>query len=104
MSEFVTAVSAVLLRFAETPEPVPSDLASPGPWGFTVTFLVAVAAVLIIYDMIRRVRRINYRADVKRKIEEETAIDGNAPDVNVPGGSAPDGNATTEETTDERFL
>lgn len=69
------AWSAIVLR-AATPPAVPDEsLVTPGPWGFAITFLVALAAVLIIFDMIRRVRRVNYRADVRQRLEDEAAAE-----------------------------
>jgi hypothetical protein len=41
--------------------------------GFAVTFLVAVATVLLIMDMMRRVRRVRYRSEVLEKLEAERA-------------------------------
>ena len=41
--------------------------------GFAVTFLVAVATVLLIMDMVRRIRRVRYRAEVLEKLEAERA-------------------------------
>jgi len=39
--------------------------------GFVVTFLVAVATVLLIMDMVRRIRRVRYREEVLEKLEAE---------------------------------
>lgn len=39
--------------------------------GFAVTFLIAVATVLLIMDMVRRIRRVRYRAEVLEKLEAE---------------------------------
>ncbi len=46
---------------------------SPGTIGFILTFFVAAAAVLLIFDMVRRVRRIRYRAEIQEKLEAEQA-------------------------------
>jgi hypothetical protein len=56
----------------ETTTPDPDDV-TPGIVGFIVTFLVAVAVVLLIIDMVRRIRRVNYREAVKAKLQEEEA-------------------------------
>jgi hypothetical protein len=64
---------------AVTPSPEPSteppgfneDTVTPGVVGFIVTFLVAVAVIVLIVDMVRRVRRVNYRAQARAKIEQE---------------------------------
>jgi hypothetical protein len=61
-----------------TPNPLPSyignnDLVTPGWIGFLVTFLVAVATVLLIIDMTRRIRRLRYRAEIRERLENEQA-------------------------------
>ena len=63
---------------AATPTPSPTsgpsdDSVSPGVVGFTVTFLIAVAAVLLILDMTRRIRRVRYRAEIAEKLDAEKA-------------------------------
>jgi hypothetical protein len=63
---------ASVLRLDETTTP-DADSVTPGTVGFIVTFLVAVAVVLLIIDMVRRIRRVNYREAVKEKIREEEA-------------------------------
>ena len=51
------------LLLAATPSPTPTpkipnaDLVTPGVWGFVITLLIAVATILLIWDMMRRVRR-----------------------------------------------
>jgi hypothetical protein len=59
-----------------TPNPLPSyignnDVVTPGWIGFLVTFLVAVATVLLIIDMTRRIRRLRYRAEIRERLESE---------------------------------
>jgi hypothetical protein len=44
---------------------------SPGVVGFLATFGVAAAAILIIFDMTRRVRRVRYRAEIVQKLDIE---------------------------------
>ena len=59
---------------AATPTPPPDfDPTSVTPtWvGFAVTFLVAVATVLLLIDMVRRVRRTRYRGEIKERLEAE---------------------------------
>ena len=63
---------------AATPTPSPTsgpsdDSVTPGVVGFTVTFLIAVAAVLLILDMTRRIRRVRYRAEIAEKLDAEKA-------------------------------
>jgi hypothetical protein len=61
-----------------TPTPVPvgpidETLISPGWIGFIVIFAIAVATVLLILDMTRRVRRVRYRAEVREQLAAEEA-------------------------------
>ena len=74
-------ILAVIL--AATPSPTPTldpaeTFYSPGTIGFLLTFFVAGAAVLLIFDMVRRVRRVRYRAEIQEKLEAE-ASEANAP-------------------------
>lgn len=43
------------------PQSPPAELVTPGTIGFLATFAIAVALVLLVRDMNRRVRRINVR-------------------------------------------
>jgi hypothetical protein len=63
-----------------TPDP---DTVTPGPIGFLAIFFVAVAVVLLGLDMVRRIRRTTYRAEIKQRLEEELAAQRN--------GEKPDG-------------
>ncbi|MDE2591661.1 MAG: hypothetical protein KGL41_02240 [Actinomycetales bacterium] len=81
----------LLSFFAFTP--VPSETAdpastfySPGTLGFIMTFFVSAAAIALIFDMVRRVRRVRYRAEIEAKLEAEAAAAAGA---------------TTAETTSE---
>lgn len=61
---------------AATPTPTPTsgpneDQVTPGVVGFTVTFLIAVAVVLLVIDMTRRIRRVRYRAEIAEKLDAE---------------------------------
>lgn len=74
---------AALARAAATPNPVPTvdpELVTPGPAGFVAIAVVAIAAVLLIGDMMRRVRRARVRADVREELEaeRESAAQGDA--------------------------
>jgi hypothetical protein len=44
---------------------------SPGVVGFIATFSMGGAAVLLIIDLVRRVRRVRYRAEIKEKLDLE---------------------------------
>ncbi|MEV8254702.1 hypothetical protein AB0O95_12150 [Rhodoglobus sp. NPDC076762] len=96
------ATSAILWTATPSPEPTlypafegdPNSV-TPGVVGFVATAFVAVATVLIIIDMIRRVRRVRYRELAQDTIRAEqdaaaaessaelgTAVDAD-PDLNV---------------------
>jgi hypothetical protein len=53
-----------------TPDP---DTVTPGVWGFVAILCVAVATILLVLDMLRRVRRTRYRGEVREQIERERA-------------------------------
>jgi hypothetical protein len=66
---------------------------SPGLIGFLGTFILVVGAILIIFDMVRRVRRINYRAQIQERLAAEqaakTGTDGVSPASNNASVTAP---------------
>jgi hypothetical protein len=49
------------------------NIVIPGVWGFLVTFALIVVVVLLITDMVRRTRRVTYRAAVNAKLDAEEA-------------------------------
>ena len=81
-----------LLVLATTPAPTttPSlrpglsqDQVTPGLLGFLLTAFIVVLTALLIVDMVRRIRRVRYRAQV----EEERAA---AAEAAAGGGTPPD--------------
>ena len=59
------------MMFNTTPTPPPDfDLNSVTP-GFAVTAIVVLATIALIFDMVRRIRRIRYRAEIREKLAEE---------------------------------
>jgi len=60
----------MIWHVADAPAPNP-DLVTPGVWGFVVTFGFAVVVVLLIIDMVRRIRRVRYREDISRRLDAE---------------------------------
>ena len=63
------ALGALALAAATaTPTPTPSMIdpakVTPGAWGFVITALVAVITIVLVWDMIRRIRRGRVRADL----------------------------------------
>ena len=58
-----------------TPSPTPTDFnedtVTPGWLGFTAIFFVAVLVVVLIVDMVRRIRRLRYREEVRAMLAAE---------------------------------
>ena len=44
---------------------------SPGVVGFLATFGLAAASLLIIWDLVRRIRRVRYRAEIAELLDQE---------------------------------
>ncbi|MFB2581585.1 hypothetical protein ACEXQD_10050 [Herbiconiux sp. P15] len=92
-------VSAAVAAEENTPDP---DTVTPGVVGFIATFFVAGVTVLLVIDMVRRVRRVNYRAQVREQLEAEVAARdaagaGGAAGAPEPAGSAVEGRVDREE-------
>ena len=73
-----TLSGAVLGWLADEATPSPAsvpnpDAVTPGTIGFVVTLGVMVIAVLLIIDMVRRIRRVNMRQQVAEKLDAEEA-------------------------------
>ncbi len=71
----MTSVMASLIYLA-TPTPTPPPEFDPNTvtptWvGFAITFLVAAVTVLLIMDMVRRIRNVRYRAEVREQLDAE---------------------------------
>ncbi len=66
-----------ILFMAATPSPKPFDenTVTPGWVGFTVTFLIGVVTILLIVDMVRRLRRARYRGEIREQLEAERAAE-----------------------------
>ena len=84
----------MLTILASSPAPSPSlrpglseDQVTPGLLGFLLTAFIVVLTALLIVDMVRRIRRVRYRAQV----EEERMATAEAADI--ARDDAPDGNA-----------
>ncbi len=86
----MTILAALL---AATPTPTPTvdpaeTFYSPGTIGFLLTFFVAGSAVLLIFDMVRRVRRVRYRAEIQEKLAAEAEA-GSKPAANKAKATKP---------------
>lgn len=44
---------------------------SPGVVGFVATFGLGAAALLLVGDLVRRIRRVRYRAEISEKLDQE---------------------------------
>ncbi len=62
---------------SETPAPgeviIDDTWYSPGAVGFLATFGLAAASLLIIWDLVRRIRRVRYRAEIAELLDQEQA-------------------------------
>lgn len=76
----ISAVAARLLPTGLGPNPVDEptlppgfdpNTVTPGVEGFIAIALVAIAAIFLIVDMARRIRRVRYRGEVREQLEAE---------------------------------
>ncbi len=63
-----TLLQLVPAQGGSTPDP---DTVTPGVVGFLAILFVAVATILLVLDMLRRVRRTRYRGEVREQLERE---------------------------------
>lgn len=70
---WVSTVAAATTPPTPTVEPWKLEANSPGPGGFFATLFVALVVVVLAYDMIRRVRRATYKAEIQERLEAEKA-------------------------------
>ena len=70
---------------------------SPGAFGFIVTFILAIAVILLFADMARRQRRLKYRFDyaMQREREQAEAEEGT-------GGAAESADTAADEAAAEK--
>ena len=54
-----------------TPTPISADQVTPGWIGFVVTAVFVVIIVALIFDMVRRMRRVRYREEARDMIAAE---------------------------------
>jgi hypothetical protein len=85
LSDLVLAVTVA------TPVPSPSadfdpNVITPGPLGFAAIALVTIAVLFLILDMVRRIRRVRYREEVREQIRREQET--------TDGDPRPDGDGT----------
>lgn len=68
----VTQFAALLAEVADN-EQIDTSKISPGVGGFTVIALLAVALFFLGFDLVRRLRRAKYRAEIQEKLAAEIA-------------------------------
>ncbi|WP_341952629.1 hypothetical protein [Salinibacterium sp. TMP30] len=99
-----TSLAHSAILWTATPSPEPSlypeyngdvNLVTPGVVGFVATLFIAVATLLIIVDMNRRVRRVRYRELAQETIRNEQtladgAIEGSGDVEGIDTSRAPD--------------
>mgnify|MGYP001170041408 CR=1 FL=1 len=68
----------VIVALATTPSPAVTpdeSIVTPGPLGFAAIAFIGVAVFLLVWDMLRRIRRGRYREEVNAELDaEEQAI------------------------------
>lgn len=92
MTASLTTVTDAVWRLASTPTPTPSlDIdandVTPGPAGFFIVALLAAVVFLLIFDMLRRIRRVNYRSEISERLQAELDERNGSPE----NGDGPDG-------------
>lgn len=92
------ALAALALAAATaTPTPTPTlpdpESVTPGPEGFIVIAVIAILTILLIGDMIRRIRRGRVRADIDEELEAER-------EAAEQGARATEATTTDDESAD----
>ena len=64
------------LAYAASATPIPEQtvdptLVTPGPVGFVVIAVLALAVIVLVWDMMRRIRRGRVRADINEELDAE---------------------------------
>jgi flagellar biosynthesis/type III secretory pathway M-ring protein FliF/YscJ len=93
-------MSALAALAAVTPSPeqtVDPDLVTPGPWGFITILVLVVAVFLLVFDMLRRVRRARYREEANEVLDAEEAAARDAAERRAAGA---DGEGLREDDVD----
>ena len=68
----IDRILAVVMAVTPTPEPdFNPDSVTPGWIGFTAMFIVVLATLVLMFDMVRRVRRTRYRGEIREQLETE---------------------------------
>lgn len=67
-----------LLSLAAPTEELDPNSVTPGVIGFVLTIIVAAAVLLLVVDMSRRIRRVNYRQQAIERLDAEEAAERDA--------------------------
>ena len=90
MTTFLNDV-LVTVVLAATPDPdFDPNTVTPGVVGFAAIFFVAVATVLLCLDVVRRIRRTTYRAEIKARLDAELAARDQDPNTPRTPGDKPE--------------
>jgi len=93
-------VHHLILALTVTPSPDPTgtlrpglseDQVTPGTWGFVLTAFIVILTTFLIVDMVRRIRRVRYRAQV-----EEARLAAEAGEPSADGNPSQSGGPTDE--------
>ncbi|TFB65269.1 hypothetical protein [Cryobacterium sp. Hz9] len=81
----------ITVVLAATPDPnFDPNTVTPGVVGFVAIFFVAAATVLLCLDVVRRIRRTTYRAEIKARLDAELAARDNDPNAPRTPGDKPE--------------
>lgn len=53
------------------PTPITADEVTPGWVGFAITAVFMIVVILLVFDMVRRIRRVRYRGEAQERIAAE---------------------------------
>ena len=90
-------ISLPLQNYSDATDPnqlrpgLEAEQVSPGLIGFLITFVMVAVVVALIVDMVRRQRRLRYRADYARRREQEQAAGPSEEQAAGRGGSTTTG-------------
>jgi len=71
MSAPVHLLAPLAIIVAENQDEFDPNDVTPGVAGFILTVVVMIVVLLLVLDMVRRIRRVNYRAEVREQIAAE---------------------------------
>lgn len=99
----ITALVRAAAEVAPTPTPtVDPELVTPGPVGFTIMAVLVLLVAVLIWDMLRRVRRVRYRAEVREELDAEAASSTADRTADEGTDPVPDAGADSDESNPTR--